>query len=139
MAGETTVDLVTTAPLCTSKSAGQLVAQTHTVEFRTTDLALNDITGVCKVPAGATVVGIILQTDDLDSGAEALVFSIYIGTTVWKAGITLATAKAGTWTVGASGNCEVTADTIIYLKATTAAATAVAGTVNVTPLYFTAS
>lgn len=139
MAGETTTDLVTTTPLCASRSAGEVIAQPHSVEFRTTDVALNDITGVCRVPAGATVIGFILQTDDLDSGSEALVFSILIGTTVFKAGITLAVAKAGTFAVGASGHVTVTADTIVSLKATTAAATAVAGTVNLTPVYITAS
>jgi len=139
MAGETTTDLVTTAtPLYVSKSVGQVVAQPHTVEVRTTDLATNDITGICKVPKGATVIGFILQTDDLDTdGSVALVWSILIGTTVFVAGIANDTAKAGTFAVGSSGHVTVTADTVVSLKATTAAATAAAGTVNLTPLYIT--
>ena len=139
MAGETTLDLVTTEPLLTSKSVGQLVAQKHTVALRTTDLATNDITGVCKVPAAATVFGFFLFTDDLDSGSEALVWSVLIGTTVVQAGITNAVAKAGTFFACSTGPVTVTADTVVSLKATTAAATAVAGNCVITPVYTTSA
>jgi hypothetical protein len=138
MAGETTVDLVSyTDPLMTGKSVGALVAQTYTVALRTTDLALNDITGVCRIPKGATVVLVGLQAADLDSGSEALVFSIYLGTVLFKSGITLAVAKAGAVVYGDAGPITVAADTIVYLKATTAAATAVAGNIIITPIYST--
>lgn len=140
MAGETTVDLVTTTPLYISKSVGQLVAQAHTVEVRTTDLATNDITGICKLPAAATLMAVILQTDDLDTdGSVALVWSILVGTTVFVAGIGNDTAKAGTLAVGSAGHVSVTADTVVSLKATTAAATAAAGTVNMTLIYTTSA
>jgi len=141
MAGETTTDLVTyTAPLLTSKSVGAVVAQPFSVELRTTDMATNDITGVARVPLGATVLAFILQTDDLDTdGSVALVWSIYVGSTLFASGIANDTAKAGTWVVGAAGHVTVTADTIVYLKATTAAATAAAGTVNITPIYTTSA
>lgn len=140
MAGETTTDLVTTNPLYTSKSCGQLVAQPHSVEVRTTDLATNDITGICKVPAGSTVIGFILQTDDLDTDVSvALVWSILIGSTAFNTAIANDTAKVGTFVVGSAGHVTVTADTIVSLKATTAAATAAAGTVNLTPLYITSA
>lgn len=140
MAGETTVDLIPTGPLYTSKSAGQVVAQPFSVELRTTDLALNDITGVGKVPAASTTLGFFFMTDDLDSGSEALVWSIYIGDTAVATGITNAVAKAGaTFFPCITGPVTVTTDTIVYLKATTAAATAVAGTANVTPMYITSA
>lgn len=139
MAGETTTDLVTTTtPLYTSKSVGALIVQTSAVELRTTDLATNDITAVCRVPKGATVVGIALATDDLDSnGSEALVWSIYVGSTLFKAGITNAVALAGTFVTGVTGPVTVTADTYINLKATTAAGTAAGGTCTITPFYTT--
>ena len=140
MAGETTTDLVTTAPLRTSRSAGELIAQVHTVALRTTDLATNDITGICKVPANSTILGFFFFTDDLDSGSEALVWSILIGTTVVASGITNATAKAGaTFFPCAGGPQTVTADTVVSLKATTAAATAVAGNAVLTPIYITSA
>ena len=140
MAGETTVDLVSTMPLNTSKSAGALIARPCSVSLRTNDLATNDITGVCKVPANSTTFGFFFQTDDLDSGSEALVWSILIGTTVVAAGITNAVAKAGaTFFPCTPGPVTVTADTIISLKATTAAATAVAGNANITPMYITSA
>lgn len=141
MAGETTTDLVlTNIPLLTSKSVGQLVAQPWSVEARTTDEATNDITAVAKVPKGATVVGIIFQTDDLDANAsEALVWSLYVGATLVKAGITNAAAQVGALYVPTGGPITVTADTFVNIKATTAAGTAAAGTVNTTPLYITES
>lgn len=139
MAGETTIDLVPTSPLYTSKSVGQLVAHPHTVALRTTDLETNDLTGVAKVPAASTVFGFYLFTDDLDSGSEALVWSILIGTTVVQAGITNAVAKAGTHFACSPGPVTVTADTIVYAKATTAAATGVAGNMTITPVYSTSA
>lgn len=139
MAGETTTDLVPTAPLLISKSVGQVVAQTHTVALRTTDLATNDITGVAKVPAAATVLGFYLFTDDLDSGSEALVWSIFIGATAVMTGITNAVAKVGTHFACTTGPLTVTADTIVYAKATTAAATPVAGNMVITPIYTTSA
>lgn len=140
MAGETTTDLIPTSPLYTSKSVGQMVAQPFSVELRTTDLATNDITGVGKVPAYATVLGFFFQTDDLDSnGSEALVWSVLVGTTVVQAGITNAVAKAGTFFSCSTGPLTVTADTVINLKATTAAGTAAAGTANITPVYITSA
>lgn len=140
MAGETTLDLVPTAPLLTSKSVGQLVAQKHVVAIRTTDLATNDITGVCKVPAASTVFGFFLHTDDLDANAsEALVWSVLIDTTVVQAGITNATAKAGTFFACSTGPVTVTADTVVSLKATTAAGTAAAGNCTITPVYTTSA
>jgi len=139
VAGETTVDLVPTNPLRTSKSVGQLVAMPNTVALRTTDLATNDITGVAKVPANSTTFGFFLFTDDLDSGSEALVWSILIGTTVVQAGITNAVAKAGAFFACTGGPVTVTADTIVYVKSTTAAATAVAGNMVITPVYTTSA
>ncbi len=139
MAGETTTDLVPTTPLFTSKMAGSLVAQPFTAALRTTDLATNDITGVGKVPANSTTFGFFFFTDDLDSGSEALVWSIYIGSTAVATGITNAVAKAGTFVACVGGPITVTADTIIYLKATTAAATAVAGNAITTPIYTTSN
>lgn len=139
MAGETTTDLIPSGPLYVSKSVGQVVAQTFSVALRTTDLAINDVTGVGRVPKAATVLGFFLFTDDLDSGAEALVWSILVGATVVAAGITNAVAKAGTFVSCSTGPLTVTEDTIVYMKATTAAATAVAGAAKITPLYITAS
>lgn len=139
MAGETTIDLIPTTPLFVSKSVGQLVGQTFSVALRTTDLATNDITGVGKVPANSTTLGFFLQTDDLDSnGSEALVWTVLIGSTSVQAGITNATAKAGTF-FACTTPVTVTTDTIIYMKSTTAAATAAAGTVNITPVYTTSA
>jgi hypothetical protein len=103
-------------------------------------MATNDITGVCKVPLGATVLAFILQTDDLDTnGSVALVWSIYIGSVLFQSGIANDTAKVGTYVVGITGPITVTADTIVYMKATTAAGTAAEGLLNITPLYITAS
>lgn len=139
MAGETDVTLLdTVTPLCAGRTAGSLVAQPWSVEIATGMMETDDLTAVCMVPKGSVVMGFIVQTDDLDTnGSVALVWDILVGSTAFVTGIANDTAKGGTFVVGASGHITVTADTIVYIKAATAAATAAAGTFNITPLYIT--
>lgn len=135
MAGETKVWAVTGAPQPTSSSYGQVCVAHNKVEFLSTDTQLNDINTMLYIPANSLVHGVALFTDDLDSGSEALVWSVLLGTTAYFTGVTLATSKVGTFQVGEP--ILTTAQTAVNLKATTAAATGAAGTVSISVFYTT--
>lgn len=125
----------TATPIVTAGHARQLVALGGAVSLATGDLALNATTGLFKVPNGFTVVDLLGKITDVDTNAApALVFDIgdagaagrfLSGSTAGQAGGALgAIAVAGL-------NYTFTADTEIVFKATTAAATAAAGTLTV--------
>lgn len=131
MAGETTVQLAATTPVF--KPLGLTMAgKPISFELAATDTQTDDVHVVGYLPAGVTFVGAILKTDDLDSGSEALVFTLLVGSTTFDT-CTIAQSFAGLIMTG--DFITTTAETPIYLKATTAAATGAAGTVNFMPLY----
>lgn len=132
MAGETVTQVAATAAVF--KPLGQTLAG-KPVSFEVTDAQTetDDIHVVGYLPAGVTFVGAILKTDDLDSnGSEALVWTLLVGATAFDTA-TNAAALAGLVMTG--DFITTTAETTLYLKSTTAAATAAAGTVNFMPLY----
>lgn len=138
MAGETDLTLLVNKPLITSRTVGEVVAQTWSIEVPTADMATNDVTAIARLPKGAVLHYAIVKTDDLDTDASvALVWSILIGSTAWKAGLANDTLKAGTMVVPDADQSAITADTIVYIKSTTAAATAAAGTFTITFFYTT--
>lgn len=106
------------------------------VALTTAMLVLNKTTRIAQVPKGFVLTGIGLIIPDMDSnGSPTLVFSIGDATTAARiisvstaaqAGGTLSTANL----VTAAMLDEYTAKTDIIWKTTTAAATAVAGTVK---------
>lgn len=131
MAGETVAKVLTTDPVY--YPLGPIAAgKPISFEALSTESQLADQFIVGYVPAGATFVGAIVKTDDLDSGSEALVWDIVVGTTVFDS-FTTAVALAGLFATG--DFITVTAETPIYLKASTAAATGAAGTINFMPVY----
>lgn len=132
MAGETVSKVLTTDPVYFPLGP---VAAGKPIKFEalTTELQLADQYIVGYIPAGATFVGAILKTDDLDANAgEALVWTLLVGSTEFDTA-TNAVAAAGVIMTG--DFITVTAETPIYLNASTAAATAAAGTINFMPLY----
>ena len=138
MAGETVTTQLVTKPLLTSKSVGEVVAQTWSIEVPTAQMQTNDITAIAKLPKGATLHYAIIKTDDLDTdGSVALVWSILIGSAAWKAGLANDTLKAGTLVTPDADQSEITAESIVYIKSTTAAATAAEGTFTITLFYTT--
>jgi hypothetical protein len=105
------------------------------VSFATTDLALNAVVEAFMVPAGFTVTGVIAVTTDMDSnGSPTLQLSVGdSGSSVrfLAAANNLGQAAATVTTLAAAGLLYTfTADTKILVTATTASATAVAGTVD---------
>lgn len=119
------------------------------VPLATADLALNTVGIVGVLPAGYVPVSVLFDSDDLDSnGTPTIVWSLGIANTS-ETDISTATADGGAaWGTGittsqAGGQAVVTSkalsrvppsssDRKLMLKATTAAATAVAGEVGVT-------
>lgn len=99
------------------------------------DLALNATTGLFKVPAGFVITSLSVTVSDLDTGGSpALVFAI--GDSVdddrFITGATTGQAGGTNTSLATAGiRYAFTAETEIVFKATTAAATAAAGTITV--------
>lgn len=106
-----------------------------TVNLLTTDLALNAQTAVCRVPAGFVLQNYTLTVTDLDSNGAPTI-QLQLGDSGSAARIMAANTvgqAGGTVTMlAASGSYyQFTDDTDILLTASTAAATAAAGTATV--------
>lgn len=130
----------------------EVVAQRYPLTMATADLALNNVGVIGLLPAGCVPVGVLVDSDDLDTGGSpALVWSIGLANTgetdistapadggaAWGTGLTVSQA-GGQVQVLSKAISRVTAtqaDRKIMLKATTAAATAAAGELGVTLLY----
>lgn len=101
--------------------------------------SLNDLVQMMTIPAGATMVDVILDSDDLDSNGtptikfdvgDATTANLYIAaSTVPQAGGVAHAAQA------ASTAYRYAANTPLYVKVNTAAATFQAGTVRLTAIY----
>jgi hypothetical protein len=107
------------------------------VTMKTTDLALNAVVAAFKVPAGFTVTGIIASATDMDSGTPALALSVGDSGSATRhlSSSTIGQAGTSTQTLASTGLLyQYTAETEILITTSTAAATAVAGTVD---LYLT--
>lgn len=105
------------------------------IALATTDLTLNATVGLFKVPVGFVLTSLSVTVTDMDTNVSpALVFAI--GDSVdddrFVTGATTAQAGGTTTTLAAAGiRYAFTAETEIVFKATTAAATAAAGTITV--------
>lgn len=139
MAGETTSRSGYTDPL--PKFGGPILnAANWTTELATTQLELNDVINMGYVPKGSTLVGFIAYADDLDSNAApALAWKITVGSTDVKTGLTIGQADSvSTHSIShflGIVPMTMTADTLVTVTFTTAAATAVAGTFVLIPVY----
>lgn len=114
-------------------SAG-LVGVLFTASIATTSLDdVGDIVELGYLPANCTIVGAIVNATDMDTGSAALIYKITVGSTDIVAGITTGQSAAS-----AFFGCvplALTAVTKVQINVTTVAATAAAGTLNVTILY----
>lgn len=127
MAGETTSATVA------SQYQGSLLpglnAQTFTLAYAKGQLELNDVYEAGYVPGPCTVVGFIVKATDMDS-ATGLVQKITVGATDLVTGITVG-QSGGNGFFGCTPTA-ITAATKLIVTCTTAATTAVAGTLYVT-------
>ena len=134
MAGETSQRSGLDSQLIPRFGGPVLNADRWTHEYTTGQLELNDVLEMGYIPAGATLVGFLLFSDDLDSnGAPALVRKITVGSTDVATGLTTGQSAGGAY-VGMEP-LVLTADTLVKITNTTAAATAAAGTTVLVPLY----
>ena len=125
-----------TNPVASRGMANTLVCVAGSVAVGTAGLALNAVTALVRVPKGFTVIHATLEATDMDSGT-ALVLAV--GDTVDNdrilTGLTIGQAGGISSVIAASGHqYRYAEETTINLTATTAAGTAVAGTVQISLL-----
>lgn len=133
MAGETTA--VGAVARVTGKKLpfAAMTANPWTIAYATGQLETNDVQEAGYLPAGVTLVGFIYAPTDMDSGT-ALVQKLTVGSTDVATGLTGGQTGAKTF-VGVTP-LEITEPTKVTVTTTTAAGTAVAGTLYLTPVYF---
>lgn len=103
-------------------------------------LVVNDVIQMVKVPAGATVLNVILQTDDLDTnGSPAIVLDVGDGTNtdLYIDGSTIGQAGGIEYmnVNTALGNTYTSEDTIDILVQVAPATGATSGTLTLTVIY----
>lgn len=140
MATFTTTDLTGSQPF-TGGLAGNLKTVVKSYEIAAA-LALNDVIEMVKVPNGATVVSVVLGTDDLDTGGSpAIVLDVgdgdntdrFIdGATVGQAGGITDTSDMAMTGFGYTYAAD---DTIDVLVATAPATGATSGTITLAVSY----
>ena len=103
----------------------------------TTSLALNDTVTGPKIPANCTLLNVILDSDDLDSGTS-IKWDVGISGTAAKFISASTVSQAGgiaTANVAGTVGYTPTSDTAVIAKVNTAAGTAVAGTIRIAIVY----
>lgn len=136
MAGETTSisGLAQSRKSMPSTGGPEVNSDVWSHEYTTGELEANDVLQVGYIPAGATLLGFFMYSDDLDSnGTPALVRKITVGATDVATGLTYGQSAGGGFV--AMEPLTVTSNTLVKMTVTTAAATAVAGTTALVPLY----
>jgi Cdc6-like AAA superfamily ATPase len=115
-----------------------LCCQTFTQAIATTSIDEQDDTvELGYVPEGVTVVGFFVKATDMDTGTAALVFKLTLGST--DLATLIDDGKTGTGKFYACTPTTTTARTLLKMIVTTAANVAAAGTLYVTPVYYSAS
>jgi hypothetical protein len=121
-----------TNPVASRGMANVTVAVVGTVAVGTAGLALNASTPIVRVPKGFTVLHATLEVTDMDSGGSpALVLGVGDASDVDRLMTGLTAGQAGGITNALAGTgfpYRYAEETTISLTATTAAATAAAGT-----------
>lgn len=127
-------------------AGGEVVAVRYPISLVAADLDANDTGSVAILPAGCVPVGLVYDSDDLDTNASptiaASVGPVNAGATdlssTWASGITASqsgTAANVALSTAAMRLAPAATDTIIGIKFTAAAATKAAGEVGLTLLY----
>ena len=127
-------------------AGGEVVAVRYPISLVAADLDANDTGSVAILPAGCVPVGLVYDSDDLDTNASptiaASVGPVNAGATdlssTWASGITASQSGASVnvaLSTAAMRLAPAATDTIIGIKFTAAAATKAAGEVGLTLLY----
>ena len=125
-------------PALNADEAGDVIAVRGAYSL-TAALVINDVIEMCKIPAQHTVVDVILDCDDLDTGTPAIVLSVgYAGSgnsAKFIAASTAAQAGGIARMDVATRFAPVNTDTKVVVKVTTAPATGTTtGIIGVTVL-----
>lgn len=125
-------------PVASRGMANVLVCVAGTVTIPTSGLALNAVTPLVRVPKGFTVIHATLEVTDMDTNASpTLVLAVGDATVNNRilTGLTIGQTGGINSVIAATGHqFRYTDETTINLTATTAAATAAAGTVQISLL-----
>lgn len=131
-------------PPVTASQAGIVIASIGSAELGT-DLSAGDVVALCHLPAGHQPVNLILETESLDGGSaitltagilNAAEDDIVAGTEFVKnSTVAQAGGVARANEIGGLSIAPVEQDRILAVKISTAAATAVAGTLRGKLLY----
>lgn len=135
MAGETTS--VSAAARVTGNKlplCGALTGKLFTIPYATTQLELADVMEVGYIPEAVTLVGFLYAPTDMDS-ATGMVQKITVGGT--DVATSLTGGQTGAKSYVAITPIVTTAPTLVSVTTTTAPTTPVAGTLYLTPIYFT--
>jgi hypothetical protein len=127
-------------------AGGEVVAVRYPIALVAADLDANDCGAVAVLPAGCVPVGLVYDSDDLDTNASATIAAsvgpVNAGATdlssTWASGITASqggTAANVALSTAAMRLAASATDTLIGIKFTAAAATKAAGEVGLTLLY----
>lgn len=127
-------------------AGGEVVAVRFPIALVAADLDANDTGAVAVLPAGCVPVGLVYDSDDLDTAGSptitASVGPVNAAVTdlseVWASGIQASrdgTAASVTLSRAAMRMAAAASDTLIGIKFTAAAATKAAGEVGLTLLY----
>jgi hypothetical protein len=103
----------------------------------TAALETNDLIPMVKVPAGATVINVVLDVPDLDSGTDVLLSVGYTGAlTAFISSSTVAQTGGVARTDQAGGSAVLfSAEDNVQLTVTTGPTTETSGTISLTVFY----
>lgn len=132
----------------------EVVACRFAIELDTADLNTNDIGAFAKLPAGCVPVDVMVDMDDLDTGAAALVLNVGIMATAAASALSTAAADGGgAWGATSASNAAATQhltftgnnmmnvtaddedDRLVGVLVATGATTPAAGTLGLTLFY----
>lgn len=130
-----------------SPAGAEIVAVRSAIDLVAADLDANDVGAVAILPAGCVPVGVVYDSDDLDTNASPTIAASVgfvnagetdLDGTAWATGIT--TSQAGgalslTLTPAVMRMAATQTDRKVGIKFTAAAATKAAGQVGLTLLY----
>ncbi len=133
MAGETTSVAASAVRTQMSSPGAGLWPLRFDLSYSTTQNETNDVMEAGYLPAGAKVVAVSAHATDMDSGIAAVVHKVTVGSTDIVAGITAAQAAVASITPTTAAYIQaapVLTEQLVKVTTTTAAATAVAGTLT---------
>lgn len=134
MAGETSTRTGVNRRHVPATGGPEVNAAVWSHEYTTAQLELNDVLEIGYIPDGATLLGFFMYSDDLDSDVTpTLARKITVGSTDVATGLTYGQSAAGAFV--AIEPITMDGATLVKLTNTAAAATAVAGTTVLVPLY----